>query len=76
MDNRFEVILSTRGNTQLELNCYQWQVQKVGGDQVLLKLTSYRVACAIARHFNGHDPEPGDIEALISFATERSWGVL
>ncbi|MBL0313900.1 MAG: hypothetical protein IPP78_14600 [Holophagaceae bacterium] len=45
-----------------------WSVHPEGEAGNLVKHVPYALACAIARHLNGHDPEAGDYEALVSFA--------
>ena len=48
----------------------RWSVLAEGSTQVAANQLPYDVACAIARHLNGQDPEPGDITALVTFALD------
>lgn len=46
----------------------RWCVQAKGEVSYVIRHVSYALACAVARHLNGHDPEAGDVEALVNFA--------
>ncbi len=76
MNQRFEVIHSDECDSPWQEKHTRWIVRQLGCNEPLLRMASYIVACAIARHLNAQDPEPGDIEALVSFAMERGRGGL
>lgn len=44
--------------------CVGWVIRGEGGHQIRVPKASYEQICAIARHFNGQDPEPGDLDLL------------
>jgi len=76
MNQRFEVVHSDECDSPRQEKHTRWIVRQVGCHEPLLRVASYIVACATARHLNAQDPEPGDIEALVLFAMERSRGGL
>lgn len=49
----------------------RWCVHPEGAPLIIAKDVPYEVACAIARHLNGQNPEPGDTAALVNFTLDR-----
>ena len=43
-------------------------VQREGDPEPLMSRAPYAVACAVARHLNGQNPEAKDMEALVCFS--------
>lgn len=69
MSRRYEVLQSEgRSVSPLLTSPNRWGVRAEGETHRLVSNAPYQVACAIARHLNGQNPESGDIEALVCYS--------
>lgn len=67
--HRYEVVpTGTLPACPLLPSSNRWCVRTEGETHRLVSNAPYEVACAIARHLNGQNPESGDIQALVCYS--------